>query len=312
MESRHRARPLLGIACRIGATIGFTVMGALVKLVSARYPVGEIMFFRSFCAIPPIVIWTAWLGQLTTVFHTERVGMHFSRTVIGFTAMCLLFGSLAYLPLADMTAINYATPLIIVVLAAVVLHERVRLVRGSAVVVGFLGVLIILSDYVGVKGGEVQEATLLGAGMAFSAAFFVAMVAVLVRQLTRTESVATIVMYFACFSSLIALLSSPFGWKLPDLGDLAILVAIGFVGSVGQILATHSYAYADASVVAPFDYASMLWAVILGYLLFGDLPTVAVLAGAAIVIFAGLIIIFRERQLARARARPVPPTVAGD
>lgn len=311
MEPRHRARPLLGIACRIGATIGFTVMGALVKLVSERYPVGEIMFFRSFCAIPPILLWTAWLGQLGTVMRTERIGMHFSRTVIGFTAMCLLFGSLAYLPLADMTAINYATPLIIVVLAAVVLRERVRLVRGSAVVIGFIGVMIILSDYVGVQGGPVQEATLLGAAMAFAAAFFVAMVAVLVRQLTRTESVATIVLYFACFASLIALLSSPFGWSVPDFRDLAILVAIGFVGSIGQILATHSYAYADASIVAPFDYASMLWAVILGYLIFGDLPTASVLAGAAVVIVAGLIVIFRERQLAIARAKEPPSVVAG-
>jgi drug/metabolite transporter (DMT)-like permease len=293
---------------KVASTLAFMSMATLVKLLSDRFPVGEITFARSLFALIPVAIWAAAEGGLRTVFHTSRPGAHFLRSLVGVAAMFLGFAALARLPLADSTAISFTAPLITVALAALILHERVRVYRWSAVGVGFLGVLIILSGYV--QEGA-PDRNVLGAGLQLGAAAGVALVAIQIRHMTRTEPAATIVIYFSIFSTLVSLLTIPFGWVMPTPIEAVALLAIGILGGIGQVLMTESFRHADASLLAPFDYVSMIWALAISVVIFGTLPTGTMLAGAMIVVAAGLFVLYRERRLriARDRAGEIPPAM---
>jgi drug/metabolite transporter (DMT)-like permease len=146
MSPTGHARPLFGIALKVVSTFAFTVMATLVKLASDRFPPGEIVFFRSFFALVPVLIWVAWLGYFPAVFSTRLIGGHLYRSAIGVSAMFCGFTALSYLPIADATSIGYASPLLTVVFAVLLLGEKVHAYRWTAVVVGLVGVLIILSD----------------------------------------------------------------------------------------------------------------------------------------------------------------------
>ena len=300
-----------GIALKIASTFVFTLMLVCVKLVAARIPPGEIVFFRSFFALIPIVVMLVWQGLLPGALRTERPWAHVSRGAVGLLAMALNFTALAFLPLPETMMIGYAAPLIIVALAALLLGETVRIYRWSAVGVGFAGILIILWPRFTVFGPDMERAAMVGALLALGSAFFSAFAAVFIRSMTRTESTGTIVLYFALSSSILSLLVSlALGWAAPSAGDLALLVASGLLGGVGQILMTSAYRSADAATIASFDYVSMLWGVAFGYVFFRDVPAPTVVTGGAIVIAAGIFIIFRERQLGlrRKRQRKATPT----
>jgi drug/metabolite transporter (DMT)-like permease len=298
------------VVLKVLSTLAFMSMAALVKLLSDRFPVGEITFARSLFALIPVAIWATAEGSLRTVFRTGRPGAHFLRSLVGVTAMFLGFAALARLPLADSTAISFTAPLITVALAAVILHERVRIYRWSAVGVGFLGVLIILSGYV--EEGA-PDRNVVGAMLQLAAAAGVALVSIQIRHMTRTEPAATIVVYFSIFSTLVALLTIPFGWVMPTPIEAVALLAIGILGGIGQVLMTESFRHADASLLAPFDYLSLIWALLISFVVFNTLPTNTMLAGAVVVIAAGLFVLYRERQLriVRDRAGEIPPAMPG-
>jgi drug/metabolite transporter (DMT)-like permease len=305
--------PGRGIALKVASTLFFTLMLACVKLVADRIPPGEIVFCRSFFALVPIVGMLLWQGQFPAALRTRRLRVHFSRAIVGLSSMAAGFTSLGFLPLPESMMIGYAAPLMIVALAAIILGEPVRLFRWSAVAVGFVGIVIILWPRLTVlRSGFVHDAALLGALLALAGAFFSAFAAIFIRSMTQTESTGTIVFYFSLNSSVLALVSLPFGWVAPAASDAAILVGIGLLGGVGQILMTSAYRHADAATVASFEYLSMLWGITLGYLIFDETPTSSVVAGGAIVIAAGIFIIFRERALGMQRARQrramAPPT----
>lgn len=293
--------PRLGISLKVASALVFTGMVAMVKLLDGAYPVGEVIFARSFFGMFPVLLVIAWQGKVSEAFATRRPWGHISRAVVGGTAMSLWFAALALLPLPDATAISFSAPLMTVALAAVILREKVRAYRWSAVVVGFLGILIILSPHL--SGAAPTEEASLGAMLAFASAIFMALAMITVRRLTSTERTSTIVVWFAGVTSVFALMSAPFGWVMPDATDAVMLVAIGLSGGVGQILLTQSYRYADASTIAPFEYTTMLWTVLVGWIVFAEVPTIEVVGGAAIVIGAGVFVIFRERQLGLDRSR---------
>jgi drug/metabolite transporter (DMT)-like permease len=215
------------------------------------------------------------------------------------------FAALAYLPLQDTIAIGYASPLIVVVLAALVLKETVRLYRWSAVAVGFVGVLIMLSPHL--SGGSLARG--LDAGPAIGAMFCLlgaccsAGATIQIRRLTASEKTGAIVLYFSILTTLLGLSTIVLGWRLPDAEDFLLLVVIGILGGIGQILITQSYRYADTSILAPFDYTTMIWGLLLGWFVFGDLPSLTVSIGGIIVAAAGLFVIWRERQLGLERVR---------
>jgi drug/metabolite transporter (DMT)-like permease len=304
MTDYHAApRPLLGIALKIISTLAFSSMATLIKLVSDRYPVGEMAFFRSFFALIPVFIWVGWRGAIPAVFYTSNFRGHVYRSLAGAAGMFCGFSALAHMPIADATAIGYAAPLITVGLAFFLLGEQVRLYRWSAVAIGFTGVLIILSDYFGPETHAASGSVEIGAVFAITGAFASALAATQVRTLTRYEGAGTIVVYFSALTSVAALATLPFGWVMPPAADAALLVLAGIFGGVGQVLMTLSYRYGDASTIAPFEYTSMLWVLIVSLLIFGTWPSVTVLAGTAIVIGAGLFVIYREHRLGIERRR---------
>jgi drug/metabolite transporter (DMT)-like permease len=227
--------------------------------------------------------------------------------------MFLNFASLARLALAEATAITFAGPLITVVLAAILLKERVRIYRWSAVIVGFLGVLVMLTPHLDVgRMATHTPAETLGALFALSGAFCNAAAVIQTRRLTDTETTSSIVIYFSLVCALAGLVTLPFGWTMPSSWELFALVATGVLGGLAHLLLTESYRYAPASVVAPFDYTSIVWAFVLGYAMFGEVPTAAVFIGTAIVVAAGLFVLWRERRLGLRRAREAegPPSGA--
>ena len=300
------ARPGRAIALKLSSVFLFVVMSGLIKATSAEVPPGEAVFFRSFCAIPVIVAWLWVRGDLWQGLRTSWPMGHVWRGLIGTSAMGMTFAGLGILPLPEVTAIGYATPIFTVILAAFMLGERIRMVRFGAVLVGLVGVLIMIWPRLG-SGEGLQDTAALGASLILGATLARALVQIHVRRLVRTEHTAAIVFYFSLTASALSLLTLPFGWTLPSPHTLALLVTAGLLGGVAQILITSSYRYGPASMLAPFDYTSMLFAIVIGYVWFVEVPTAPMLTGAVLVIAANCLVIWREWRLGldRAKARAV-------
>ncbi|RUV15150.1 DMT family transporter [Mesorhizobium sp. M5C.F.Ca.IN.020.32.2.1] len=283
----------------------FVAMSSCIK-AAGTVPAGQIVFFRSFFAIFPIVVFLAFQGKLGTAFSTKRPLNHIARGVVGVCAMGLGFFALIRLPLPEAITLNYAQPLLVVVFSSIFLGEAIRVYRWSAVAVGLVGVLVISWPELTLlgSGAALGDQEVLGVIAALVAAAISAVAMLLVRNLVQSEPTATIVLWFSVTASVLALLSLPFGWQALTPVQAGLLIAAGFCGGVAQILMTAAYRHAEASVVAPFEYTSMLLGIVVGYLAFGDVPTVHMLIGGLIVVAAGIFIIWRERQLGLERARP--------
>jgi drug/metabolite transporter (DMT)-like permease len=301
-----------GVLFKLVSALVFAVMSALVRSLGETVPVGQVVFFRSAFAILPVLLIFALRRELGAAFRTRRPLGHVGRGLLGVGGMFFNFGALARLPLAEATAISFAGPLITVALAALMLKERIRIYRWSAVGIGFLGVVIMLAPHLEttrIAGPTLAER--LGAALAFLGAFCNAGSVIQTRRLTDTETTSSIVLYFSLVCALAGLLTLPFGWKMPSAFELSALIGVGVLGGLGHLLLTESYRYADASLVAPFDYTSILWAFILGYAMFGEVPTTVVFIGAAIVAGAGLFVLWRERRLGLRRAREAEGSPTG-
>lgn len=301
------ANPVAGIGLKIASTFVFTAMVACVKAASAAIPPGEIVFFRSFFALLPILAYLAWRGQIGGAFHTTNLTGHFWRGLAGVIAMFLWFVAVGLLPLPEAMALGFASPLITVALAAIVLGETVRIYRWSAVIAGLLGILIILWPRLDGLGSGTTSHTI-GAFAALGSALSVAIAMMQLRKLVETETTAAIVVFFSLMASFLALFTIPFGWRWPAPQEAVLLVLAGILGGVGQVLMTESYRRADASTIANFDYTSMIWGLLLGWLVFDEAPDAFVIVGAIVVILAGLFIIYRERRLYH---RPPAAATAG-
>ena len=288
------------IGLKLLSALLFAALSALVRKLGDVTPVGQLVFFRSACAIPPVLLIYALRGELTDAVRTTRVFGQLGRGALSVAGMFSNFSALQRLPLADATAISFASPLITVALAALVLKEKVRIYRWSAVVVGFIGVIVMLIPHLDVShytvAGAMSVATI-GSLFALFSAFCNAGTVIQTRRLTQSETTSSIVFYFSLVTALAGLVTLPFYWHTPTGSELLMLIATGVFGGIAHIFLTESYRHAPASVVAPFDYSSMLWALLLGYWLFGELPTGLVYVGACIVAGAGLFVIWRERQL---------------
>ncbi len=291
--------PLTGILLKVISALAFTLMSATVKAVSSRYPVGEMIFCRSFFAMIPLLLWLWWREELPSALRTTNLKGHLRRGLIGSTGMFCGFAALALLPLPDAVAIGYAAPLIVVALAAVVLKEKIRMYRWSAVVVGLVGVLIMISPHF--QANDIARGLgpgpTLGAALALLGAFCSAGATIEIRRLTETENTGAIVFYFMLLTTCLGLATSLFGWRMPDRTDAALLLLMGVLGGLGQIMLTQAYRYAETSLIAPFEYTTMIWAVAVGWILFDELPVPAIVIGSAIVVAAGLFVIWREQRL---------------
>jgi drug/metabolite transporter (DMT)-like permease len=309
-DVRDDQNPLRGIALKIASVTIFVGMSSCIK-AAGQVPAGQIVFFRSFFAILPILVMLAWQRELRFALATKRPLSHIMRGVVGVTSMGLSFFALTRLPLPEAITLNYAQPLLVVVFSVLFLGEAIRIYRWSAVIIGLIGVCIVSWPKLtlfGAGGGFGNQAAV-GAVAALVAAAVSAVALLLVRNLVGTEKSTTIVLWFSLTSSVAGLLSLPFGWAPLSFEQAAFLVAAGICGGVAQILMTEAYRYAEASTVAPFEYTSMILAIAVGYLAFGEVPTVHMIVGGLIVIGAGLFIIWREQRLGikRAGARKLAP-----
>lgn len=292
------------IVLKVLSVCCFVVMATLLK-ATGTIPAGELVFFRCFFAILPVVAWLLWRRQLRTALHTKDPWGHIVRALVGASSMGLGFFALTRLPLPEATAIGYAAPLLIVMFSAILLKERVHAFRWTAVVVGLLGVVIILWPRLTLLtgGASLGDSEAVGAIAAMGGAVLTAFAMMQVRKLVQTERTEAIVIYFFVSASVLSLATIPFGWAMPTPEQAVLLIGAGFAGGIGQLLLTSCYRYADMSVIAPFEYVSLLLTLVIGLVVFGDVPTVAMVVGALIIVASGIAVILREHYLGLDRAK---------
>ncbi|HEX6980678.1 MAG TPA: DMT family transporter, partial [Alphaproteobacteria bacterium] len=286
-----------GIVYVLLAVFTFSAVNALIKWLSAVYPVTELVFFRSLFALAPTFVLVATHGAISQM-RTRRFGEHLARAIIQFLSMMSIFTAFSMMPLADAIAITFAAPLFMTVLSIPLLGERVGIHRWGAVVVGFAGVLLMVQP-----GPGVLES---GAVFALMNAFLSASVTIALRRMSVTESSTTLVFYQIVIPAGLSTLLLPFGWVTPTWTDAGVMALSGILAGVGQYWWTQAFRLAPASVAAPFSYTSMIWAVAFGYLIWGDVPTLLLFAGALIVTASGLYILYRE-TVRHAERPPKPP-----
>lgn len=282
-----RQRILLGISLRVGAMAVLACLSALVKWTGARgIPVFEIILFRNLFAFVPLGLYI-WRTTGFEVLKTKRPFGHMTRSIVGLTGMVCGFSAVQYLPLTEATALQFTSPLFMTALSALLLSERVGRHRWAAVVVGFVGVLIM-------AGPLPSTMNLPGVTLGILSAMGAAGAMVAIRQIADTERGPTIVFYFTLGGVALGTVGSLFHWVTPDPLTLAMLILAGLVGGVGQLLLTEALRNAPIGVIAPFDYTQLVWAGLLGVVIWGELPHPLTLVGAVIVAASGVYILHRE------------------
>ena len=277
---------------RLVATLFLTAMFALAKLAQQRgVNLIEILFFRQSIMILPVVAIAA-LGPGLASLKTRRPGAHIRRAATGLTGMAFNFATVSMLPLAEAQTLWFTAPLFSTVLGVVWLREAVGWHRWGAVIAGFIGVLIVFQPQSG-------HLPLIGGSIGLAASLMVAITAILIRQIGRTEGSLTTVFWFGVSSSVALLI--PFLWAVRAHDPLTwwLVVAVGIFGALGQITLTFSLRFAPVSVVAPVDYASLIWSTAFGAWLFGSWPTPWTWVGAPVIIASGLYIVWREQRRGR-------------
>ena len=289
-----------GITLRIGATLFFTAMALCVKFLAETIPVGQVVFFRSAVAMVPLVLFLVWTREFPKGLATRRPGAHVARCIMGCAAMFASFASLKFLPLAHATVIGYLAPLLAVILAWLLLRERVTAVRWVAVAAGFAGVLILVLP--NANSGTMDSSYMIGVGLALAMAVFTAGAKIQIRSLALTENAGAIAFYFALTCSVAGLATWPLGWVVPTVDQLALLVGAGCAGGVAHIMMTLSYQYSEVSKLAAFEYLALVFAVIADLLFFAIVPQPVFYAAAACILAATLLVAVKDK------ARPAKTT----
>jgi drug/metabolite transporter (DMT)-like permease len=282
-------RLIPAIAYRLGSVIAFCTMGALIKLAEARGArLGELLFFRQLLALP-VVILAVVVGPGLASLPTKRIGAHALRSAIGLSSMAFMFTTVLLLPLAEATTMQFTVPIFATILGAVILKERTGAHRWGAVIVGFIGVLVVAQP----GSSHIPR---LGAITGLVAAFLSASVSVVLRRIGQTELPTTTVFYFSILS--LPVLAPIFFFEMiPHDGQTwGLMILVGLAGGIGQIMMTNSLAMAPVAVVVPMDYSGLLWATLYGYLLFDMLPSPMTWFGAPIIVASGLYIVWREHR----------------
>ncbi|HTO81600.1 MAG TPA: DMT family transporter [Methylomirabilota bacterium] len=289
-----RSSPGKGVVYMLAASGTLTIMDAGIKWLTDSYPVSQIGFMRYAVGVVVPLGFALRLGGLGSLRTRRPVG-HALRSLFNIGTMLTFYYALKQLPLADTVAIGYGAPLFMTALSVPLLKEHVGWRRWSAVIVGFLGVVVVLRPTM----AGISE----GALWALAAALLYALTLVTSRQLSATESSHTILFYYSFFVIVALGALMPFVWVTPKLGDLWLIVFVGLSGSFGQFFLNQAFRYGEVSMLAPLDYTGLLWATMLGIVVWGDIPTAWVLVGSAIIIMAGMYIVRREAMLRRAARR---------
>lgn len=298
--TRPAQNRFLGIALRIGAVTAFSVMAVLIKLGhESGVSTPELIFYRLAFGLPPLLLWIASTRRWGA-WRTQRPLAHVWRAVIGLAAMGLAFSALRFLPLAEATTLSFAAPLFAVLLSAALLKEQVGRHRWGAVLLGLVGVVLVTRP-----GGGALPA--IGLAFGIAAALGVAIVTITIRQIGRTEGTQTTVLWFSMLALPAVGTLMPFFAEGHPPEIWAVMAGLGMFGGIAQLMMTASLRFAPVSVLAPFDYVQLVWAVLLGWLIFGTTPPESTWAGAAIIVLSGLYTLYREHRLGRDKPTQAAP-----
>ncbi|MEO3427954.1 DMT family transporter [Pelagibius sp. CAU 1746] len=285
----------LGIGCAVIGMLGMAIMDTCAKFLGEGYAVSQIVLVRNGIGALAVFAYVIVSGAGLSSLTPRRPGLLALRSLLNIAAAFLFFTGLRYLPLADAFAVVFAAPLFITALSVPVLGEHVGLRRWAAVAIGFLGVLVVVQP--GTTSFRVEALLPLSAAMAYALSMLVG------RKLTRDLSTAAIMFWPSVAAVLVTAVMMPAQWQTPGLPDFGVFLLMGIIGTAGMSLITQGYRHAPAAVIAPFDYTVLVWGVIFGWAIWGDIPAPNVWAGAAILVASGLYILHRETR----KPKPVQP-----
>ena len=280
-------RNQLGVLYGIASVACFAMMDASVKWLD-MFPVGQVLFSRFFFGLIPILMLVP-RSEFKTFYKTSRPKLHAFRAITGTLAIIALFIALREIPLADVVSLTFGGPIFVTLGSIFFLSEKVGIRRWLAVLIGFFGMLLIVKP-------AYEELNIYYIFPIIFCIFF-ACVALSIRSLSSTEPNYRIALYFSLLSMLVGLLTLPFGWVMPNKYELFLLIFTGLVGSVANILLTVSLRYAEASLVTPTKYLNLVFAILLGYFIWSEIPKLLTLVGAGLIIISSVIIFMRESEL---------------
>ena len=295
-------RPLLGIVLMLGGIASFSVMDATIKWLTADYPVTQIVALRSWFGLPLLCFFALRGGGLKSL-KTSRPQVHFGRYLLVLALSFSFFWALSQLKLVDAIAITFAAPIFITALSVPILKEPVGMHRWVAISIGFFGVLVMLRPGMGVF--QWAAVVVIGSVVVYS------LLMITTRVFKAVESTASLMLYPQLGMSLTGIILVPFVWVTPDLKDLGLFAVAGIFGSLGVMFVTHAFRLGPAAVISPFEYSALLWATLLGFMLWGELPDTMTLIGAAIIIASGLYMIYRETKKT-GHSKPKLPSMSPD
>ncbi len=265
----------------------FSIMDIIVKW-SEAYPLGQVLFFRGFFGVILYFIIMP-RDRIKNFYLTKRPGLHFLRCMSGLIALVAIFIALRNLPLATVVSISFAAPIFTTIFSIFLLSEKVGIFRWIAVLVGFIGILIITEPGFSSFNIYFIYPIIFCLGLSY--------VAIAIRQLSTTEPVWLISLYFSIAITLVSLVTLPYGWVMPNFGDLLLLMLIGVFGGVANLWLGQSYKLAEVSLVSPLKYLALVFAIAFGYFIWDEIPSFKTLLGAALVIISSIIIFRREIYL---------------
>jgi len=274
----------LGFLYMFLSICGFSLMDVIVKW-SVDYPVGQVLFFRGFFGII-FYFFIIPKERLHNFYKTKRPGLHFLRCFAGLIAIIAIFIALRKLPLATVVSVSFAAPIFTTILSIFLLSEKVGIFRWLAVIVGFIGILIITEPGINELNIYYIFPIIFCLGLSY--------VAITLRQLSTTEPVWLISLFFSIAITLLSFLTLPWGWVMPSFNHFVILSLIGIFGGASNLWLSQSYKYSEVSLVTPLKYLTLVFAIIFGYFIWGEIPTFKTLIGALLVITSTLIIFRRE------------------
>ena len=277
----------LGFLYMFISICAFSIMDLIVKW-SENYPIGEVLFFRGFCGMIPIFFLIP-KERYFNFYKTNRPFLHFKRCVSGLVAIVAMFIALRKLPLATVVSITFAAPIFTTIMSIFFLSEKVGLYRWLAVLVGFIGILIISEPGFSSFNFYYIYPIIFCLGLSY--------VAIAIKQLSSTEPVWFIGLYFSFSIMIMSFFTLPQGWIMPNLKDLFLLCMVGILGGLANLWLTQSYKFAEVSLVTPLKYLALLFAIFFGYIFWEETPTIKTLLGAALVIISSIIIFRREIYL---------------
>jgi len=262
----------------------FSLMDLIVKW-SEIYPLGEVIFFRGFFGIIPLLFLIP-RERFNNFYYTKRAGLHFLRCASGLIALISIFIALRSLPLATVVSISFAAPIFTTILSIIFLSERVGLYRWLAVIVGFVGIIIITEPGLSSLNIYYIYPIIFCLGLSY--------VAIAIRQLSKTEPVWLISLNFSLLISIAGIITIPFGWIMPSFKDLFLLSSVGILGGVANLWLSQSYKLSEVSLVTPLKYLALIFGIFFGYLIWDEIPSLKTLLGASLVIVSSIIIFRRE------------------